>query len=451
MVIKLHETTIPTAKYLSRNKRLEDIIGPLDNKTWSQVQELLDLHIIDRCKRLDLLRYKISQRRTYLARLGKELQEIVGKTERRELSETVEKPVKKATSELQNSIHAVEVQLREASHIKDRYLDIRRSLKDDSDKFESNIGNLEEEIEKQRVDTGKLQTIMDEATRMRTIARKKLLREEKSTQQLAHKRDKEANEGKRLVNERKNELERLERRLFQYGKLSSARPEPEGAEDGGNVGDEDAKPETPPPHPFDTICEQFDVLKEATGASSAEEVLERFNSQKDTKDRLIELRNNREEEKKELEIKVDEFNRKLDAFKYAEVKEAERKTAEMDEIQEKIEENNRKSEEFIARKQQDENRLETIVIELQKLQICINPLSIPENESIKLLEYVENDLKEILNRVGLEDEQKPGEMLIHVDVQDEKWLPTPYSGLIRRTPLPQAGASPVPQPPGIKI
>lgn len=83
---------------------------------------------------------------------------------------------------------------------------------------------------------------------------------------MAHKREKEATEGKRLVNEGKQELERLERRLFQIGKVSAVRPEPEGAEDGGGVGgDEDVKPETPPPHPFDHICEQFEVLKQATG------------------------------------------------------------------------------------------------------------------------------------------------------------------------------------------
>lgn len=30
---------------------------------------------------------------------------------------------------------------------------------------------------------------------------------------------------------------------------------------------------------------------------------------------------------------------------------------------------------------------------------------------------------------------------------DDKWLPTPYSSLIRRTPLPQPGTSPAPPAP----
>lgn len=34
---------------------------------------------------------------------------------------------------------------------------------------------------------------------------------------------------------------------------------------------------------------------------------------------------------------------------------------------------------------------------------------------------------------------------------EEKWLPGPYSGLIRRTPLPQIGTSPAPPAPPGKI
>lgn len=33
------------------------------------------------------------------------------------------------------------------------------------------------------------------------------------------------------------------------------------------------------------------------------------------------------------------------------------------------------------------------------------------------------------------------------DVNDDKWLPTPYTSLVRRTPLPQPGTSPAPAPP----
>lgn len=96
--------------------------------------------------------------------------------------------------------------------------------------------------------------------RMRNIARGHLLKEERAANSAANLREKEASEGKRLVNERKIELERLERRIFQGGKIM-VRPEPEGAEDAAA---EDEKSPTPP-HPVETLAQAFEVLKQATG------------------------------------------------------------------------------------------------------------------------------------------------------------------------------------------
>lgn len=101
---------------------------------------------------------------------------------------------------------------------------------------------------------------MDEATRMRNIARGHLLKEERAANSAANLREKEATEGKRLVNDRKIELERLERRIFQGGKIIP-RPEPEGAEDA--AAEEEKSPT--PPHPVETLARVFEILKQATG------------------------------------------------------------------------------------------------------------------------------------------------------------------------------------------
>lgn len=98
---------------------------------------------------------------------------------------------------------------------------------------------------------------MEEATRMRNTARHNLLQEERSANTIAIQKEKEATEGKRLVHERKLELERLERKIFQTGKITS-RPEPEGAED--NV---EENPSIG--HPVEALAQQFEVLKKATG------------------------------------------------------------------------------------------------------------------------------------------------------------------------------------------
>lgn len=68
-------------------------------------------------------------------------------------------PLKKSIRDLQNNIHAVEVQLREAGHVRARYRSIRQTLLDDSGRFEGNIKTVDEELKNQRFDIDKLQEV----------------------------------------------------------------------------------------------------------------------------------------------------------------------------------------------------------------------------------------------------------------------------------------------------
>ncbi|KAJ8985695.1 hypothetical protein NQ317_014344 [Molorchus minor] len=456
LVTVLHDSTSITAKYRIRNKRIVKITGPLADKTVDEVQQMLDLQVIDLTKKLDLLRYRVKQRKNYLADLGIKYRSLLTEHDKKELTRKIERPVKKSTSELQNAIHAIEVQIREAMHIKNRYLDIRQSLKNDSDKYDSNIKKLEEDIAAQKQDIEKLQTIMDEATRMRSIARDNLLKEEKAANQAAALREREASEGRRLVNERKFELELLERRIFQVGKIPP-RPEPEGAED--NAADEERSPT--PPHPLEVLTHKFEILKQATEPARnnlpkyvkiyrAVRVRRRFYSdlgpKKETQKRLTILRTKSETEKSKLERKLDSLTLKLDSYKYAEVKEAERKVGEMDRIQDQIRENTERSCQYREEKEEKDKALKAINSGLQGLYLCINPLAATDSEPLLTLQNIKDELNVILRRieeVPCEVEEKPT-----AEIYDEKWLPAPYSCLIRRTPLPATGVSPAPPPQG---
>ncbi|XP_074029145.1 coiled-coil domain containing protein 151 [Leptinotarsa decemlineata] len=443
LIIVLHESTTPVAKHSIQNRLLESIVGPLEKKSCTEVRELLDLQIIDKTKKIDLLRYKTKQRKKYLAELATKYQKLLGEQEKKELNKKVEQPVKKATCELQNSIHAIDVQIREAIHVKNRYADIQKSLKEDSDNFESKINKLEEELNTQVNDIQKLQTIMDEATRMRCIARGNLLKEEKTVNCAAASREKEATEGRRLVNERKTELERLEKKIFQNGKIP-LRPEPEGAED--TVPENDKSPT--PPHPVESMSQAFEILKHATGGTSTEDVLKRFESQKKTEQRLTFLRSKGEEEKRKLENILENLGRKLDSFKYVEVKDAERKSGEMEEMKKEIEKNRERS--AICREEMAKKCevLESVKTGLQSLYLSINPLAVPQSDGLIILQQINENLLSIFEKTGDEDILiGTDEKVQGIDSLEEKWLPAPYTGLIKKTPLPQPGTSPAPPPP----
>ncbi|RZC40977.1 coiled-coil domain-containing protein 151 [Asbolus verrucosus] len=447
LVKQLKDTKQDTASLKSLGKKLEAIVGPYDTKTTEEIRGLLDLQIVDRSKALNLVRYKIKKKQSLLAQLGKEYQTLLSQKALKEVAEKVDKPARKATCDLQNSIHAVEVQLREANHIYVRYGDIKKSLQKDSARFESNIKRIEEELEEQNSDINKLQQVMNEATRKRGKARGHLLHEEKIAMATANSRERQATEGKRLVAVRKQELELLEKRIFPTGKLQIRSTATVGtAEDAVPVTDEET-PETPSP-PEATLTKAFEVLKQATGATNSDEVLQRFSAQKDTFMRLIQLRKKSETQKRQLEKNLEDLNTQLEYFKYAEVKETERKSVKMDQTQNLIEEEEKRSQKAHTVKAIKDKTKETILRALRELHSCITPLFIPRDDALQILKEIDKDLREILEKIKRDNiENAVEENVVTVDGVEEKWLPAPYSGLVRRTPLPQPGASPAPPPP----
>lgn len=97
---------------------------------------------------------------------------------------------------------------------------------------------------------------------MRSSARGTLLQEERVALSSAAARDRQAVEGKQLVEHCKEELEELEKHMFQVGKAPTKQDAEEQTEEG--VGHADSV-EEPEPHPLEVLSETFQMLKQATG------------------------------------------------------------------------------------------------------------------------------------------------------------------------------------------
>ncbi|XP_063907238.1 uveal autoantigen with coiled-coil domains and ankyrin repeats [Zophobas morio] len=445
LVKELKDKTQATAGVKVLSKRLERLVGPCEDKDVGEIKELLDLQIIDKSKALNLVTYKTKKRQKFLSELGKDYQTLVSQKAQKEVVEKVDKPTRKATCDLQNSIHAVEIQLREANHISVRYRDIKKSLMRDAARFESNIKKIEEQLEEQKSDINALQQVMNEATQKRGTARNHLLREEKLATAKANSRDRQTSEGRRLVTKRRQELELLEKRIFQVTK-SNPRPSTGTAEDVQTATDDEI-PETPSP-PENVLSRAFEVLKQATGASSTEQVLQKFSAQRDTLERLIMLREKAEEEKMTLEKELEDLTSELEFYKYAEVKDSERKSIKMEQMQTLIDVEHQRSQNLRSLKSTKDKAITTILTALQDLHLCINPLAMPKTDILLIVSSINSDLRTVFEKIKNENiEDAVEENIVTVEAVEEKWLPAPYSGLVRRTPLPQPGASPAPPPP----
>lgn len=97
---------------------------------------------------------------------------------------------------------------------------------------------------------------------MRAGARGTLLQEERTASTSAAARDRQALEGKQLVEHCREELERLEKQIFQVGKTPAKQEADEQAEEGNAHAESQEEPE---PHPLEALNEVFQLLKQATG------------------------------------------------------------------------------------------------------------------------------------------------------------------------------------------
>jgi coiled-coil domain-containing protein 151 len=217
---------------------------------------------------------------------------------------------------LENEIHKMEVQWNEAEHIRKKYRSIKSSLMMDSEKFESTILKMEEAIREQQQEINQLQSVYQEALQMRDSTKSVLTKQEQTTIASNKSRMRQADEFRRAVEERKAELERLERKIFSTGTKIIHQ---ESGASSGKIDDEDAAMRE-----NKAIIEaNFKKLMTATGVTVSHELVDRFLAQREASARLTYLRNVTEHEKKRLESQREQLTLQLDVFKFSDNRESE--------------------------------------------------------------------------------------------------------------------------------
>lgn len=296
-----------------------------------QAVDLLDIKCIDITKQIDLNHDRYVKKQKLFNKLVEEYQILFAnknQTKRSELSapipETVEEDYNtKLICHLENEIHRTSVQWMEAEHIRKKYRAIKSSLMVDSENFESNLLELEQSIQVQQIELDRLRKIYEEAVEMRDSTKFVLLKQEQQANLGNKVREKQAIDFRRQVEERKAELERLERKIFSSGK--TLMHQDSVGSGSGDLQTGKTEPDSDPSAMDATNAMEvtFKRIMEATGATETGEVLNRFMSQREATTRLNYLRNSTETSKKDLEEERETLTAKLDAFRFADIKENE--------------------------------------------------------------------------------------------------------------------------------
>ncbi|KAL1449806.1 hypothetical protein WDU94_002280 [Cyamophila willieti] len=217
----------------------------------------------------------------------------------------------------------------EAEHLRKKYRTIRAGLMQDSVQFESSLDNLEQDILKQEAEIKHLTQINEEALALRDSTRNLLTRQEQGAINTCRQRERQIQDLRFYVDERKTELEKLERRILPSAGRPASQTESLPAETAQSL-EQLQKTEY--------LENTFTKLKEATGVTHSEEVLQRYLSQKDTKERLQYLKDSTEQEKQTLEHSREMMAAELEVFKFVEVKDKEQSEEEMEALKQRIEE-----------------------------------------------------------------------------------------------------------------
>ncbi|CAO1412563.1 unnamed protein product [Diamesa serratosioi] len=332
---------------------------------------ILDLQIIDLKKQNDLYHAKLQKKQQLFDKLTEEYNKLDAYKNEKSTSnthppETVEEDANrkvrliyfrlmffsndnistfyfllslKLITRLENEIHKTEVQWTEAEHIRKKYRSIKSSLMMDSEKFESTLLQLEHAIREQQHEINQLNSVHQEAQQMRDTTKSILSKQEQTTISSSKTRDRQAQEFRRQVEERKSELERLERKIFATGTKIIHQ---ESGASSGRIDDDDALARDNKA----TMDAKFKKLMTATGVTVSHELVDRFLAQREASARLTYLRNVTENDKKQLESQREVMTQQLDVFKFSDNRESEVNQEELEKVKKEIEDHKKRKRDY---------------------------------------------------------------------------------------------------------
>ncbi|BES94007.1 Coiled-coil domain containing 151 [Nesidiocoris tenuis] len=319
------------------------------NKPPGEVKRILDLKNIDLQKRLDLTKYEIFRKQDRILEITKIMEDILMETDQDNVKRFAA-PIRKEVSRLENRIHLVHVNILELRHMQKKYFKIKDSLQEDGVYFESTLKKSEEDMAKQKAEIARLQVVKDEAIRMRDKTRNSLAVLETQVITESMEREAELHGLRKKVEDGKSYLEKVERSLAPTVK-------PLTHQDSNELNMLIESEEAAAKEAIETALSK---LKHVTGAKDEDDIIKKFKTQRETRERLVKLKETVEREKKELEKKKEKLEAELEAQKFAQVKEKEQNEEELERLKLKIEEAKKNRVALQEENERDKKQLENI-------------------------------------------------------------------------------------------
>ncbi|XP_043940554.1 outer dynein arm-docking complex subunit 3 [Protopterus annectens] len=286
-------------------------------KSGQAAVQIVDQKVCDRIKRLNALKHETEVRKRRLEELqlkydqnAKEAHDLQAANDSDSEDARSEGAVKEDSPQqtlriLENRLEKAQLKAEEAEYITKVYQKLRVHLQDESLTFQSRLDALEAEILRQRQELKELEMMNNDAQLSRDAAKAELQRQEEIMYRERKEREQILTEYKKQAEERKAHTERLERRT-QRGSIKPDDLSTDMQRSSIAVEEEEKA--------ISSFEEAFEMIKEATGVTDIQEIVERFTAQGETQKQLEDLKLENEktlvrlkEEKERLEAEFQEM------------------------------------------------------------------------------------------------------------------------------------------------
>ncbi|XP_062515772.1 outer dynein arm-docking complex subunit 3-like [Corticium candelabrum] len=271
-----------------------------------------DQQLCEKIKLFNAVQHQTKQRERTLRDLETQLQQMISEAEEIKSKDVGDSLDAQQLRTLENQLDKTLIKCGEAAHIKTAYEGIIDTMLKERLNFDNRIAALKQEIRQRLQTVDEMQGMSSDAQLARDQTKEELVKQEASLQEAKKVRDRELSIYKRQADEKKEQADRIERRQLQRTSLQVDEP---------NLGEVslevDAMKSNEDEEHITTYKEAMATIKEATGVSDVHEVVRRFMSQGDTKAHLERLKEENNQQLRELREEKSKLQAEFEEMKYS--------------------------------------------------------------------------------------------------------------------------------------
>jgi chromosome segregation ATPase len=250
------------------------------------------------------LRHQLQKKQRKLKEMQNQLQELDLEEAHRGRNSGGTSAEMQRVRALENQLDKANIKAQEAQHIKRTYEQIISQLEKDRLQFDSTISKLEKALESRKQELVHLEAMCNDANAARDKARQALQQREAALAQARKEQEAEKAKLSALAEERRRQYEAMEKRL-RLASAGTSGPKQESSGDG------EAQEK------LESYEDAMRRIRDATGASDVNDVVQRFLSQGETQEHLQRLQRENTEQLDRLREELARKQKQFEALKYS--------------------------------------------------------------------------------------------------------------------------------------